>query len=95
MELSPVMMNQVQQLPDQKKQMFFTQFSGSQKKISTGYLLWLIGCHYFYVGKAGVNIVYWLTFSGLGIWGIIDLFRMKSIIHEANDEAAMRIVGAL
>jgi TM2 domain-containing membrane protein YozV len=95
MELSPAMIMQVQQLPDHKKQMFLTQFSSTQKQISTGYLLWLISCHYFYVGKAGLNIVYWFTFGGLGVWMIIDLFRMKSIIHEANDDTAQRIVGTL
>lgn len=95
MELSSAMLAQVQQLPDHKKQMFLTQYSGTQKKTSTGYLLWVIGCHYFYVGKAGVNIVYWLTLSGLGIWAIIDLFRMKTMVHEANDKTAMRIVGML
>ena len=49
----------------------------------------------YIINKPVINIIYWLTAGGLGIWMIIDLFRIpgmvkdrnKAIIKEAIEEA--------
>lgn len=42
------------------------------------------GFHYGYLGKWGIQILYWITLGGIGIWAIIDLFTMSSKIDRHN-----------
>ena len=63
-----------------------------------GYALWclafvgLAGIHRIYLGRYGTGILYLLTFGLFGIGQFIDLFRMKSLVQEANiREAALQI----
>jgi len=55
-----------------------------------GYALWALwiaglgGIHRIYLGKYGTGILYLLTFGLFGIGQIVDLFRMKSLVRDAN-----------
>ena len=55
-----------------------------------GYALWclafvgLAGIHRIYLGKYGTGILYLLTFGLFGIGQFVDLFRMKSMVQDAN-----------
>jgi len=70
-----------------------------------GYALWclafvgLAGIHRIYLGKYGTGILYLLTFGLLGIGQFIDLFRMKSLVQDANIREGYlphpRVVGQL
>ena len=42
--------------------------------------------HYFYLNKPVIKIIYWLTAGGLGIWMIIDLFRIPGMVKDRNKE---------
>ena|SRR5690606_20181574 len=55
------------------------------KSTGTAYLCWFfLGCHYAYLGKWGLQILYWITFGGLGIWALIDLFLIPSKVNAHN-----------
>lgn len=55
------------------------------KSTGTAYLFWFfLGAHYAYLGKWGLQILYWLTLGGLGIWAIIDLFTMSKKVNQFN-----------
>lgn len=56
------------------------------KSTVIAYLLWLIGCHYLYMGKIGIWLLYVFTGGGLLIWVIIDIFRMPSITRVHNED---------
>ena len=55
-----------------------------------GYGLWcsclvgVCGLHRFYMGKAGTGLLWLCTFGLLGIGQFLDLFRMKTIVRDAN-----------
>ena len=63
-----------------------------QAPYSTGlsYGLWCAGLagacgiHRFYMGKIGTGVLYLVTFGLLGIGQVVDLFRMKSLVKNAN-----------
>lgn len=62
------------------------------KSTGTAYACWFfLGCHYAYLGKWGVQILYWITLGGVGIWAIIDLFRMGSLVDGHNAIIAQQI----
>jgi hypothetical protein len=55
------------------------------KSTGTAYLLWFFfGFHYAYLGKWGLQILYWITFGGFFIWAIIDLFTLSGRIANHN-----------
>ncbi|MBL4663955.1 MAG: TM2 domain-containing protein [Flavobacteriaceae bacterium] len=58
----------------------------SQMKSSgTAYLCWFfLGCHYAYLGKWGLQFLYWLTLGGLGIWCLVDLFHIPTKVNNHN-----------
>ena len=62
------------------------------KSTGTAYLCWFfLGCHYAYLGKWGLQILYWITLGGIGIWALIDLFHIPSIVSNHNLKIAMQI----
>ena len=48
------------------------------------FLFGFAGVHRIYLGKYGTGILWMLTFGLLGIGQLIDLFRMKSLVMDAN-----------
>jgi len=63
------------------------------KSTGTAYLLYflLFGTHYAYLGKWGLQILYWFTLGGLGIWTLIDLFTMSEKVNRYNAVIFSRI----
>ena len=63
-----------------------------QAPYSTGlsYGLWCAGLagacgiHRFYMGKIGTGLLYLVTFGLLGVGQLVDLFRMKTLVKNAN-----------
>ncbi|MGW8283558.1 MAG: TM2 domain-containing protein [Gemmatimonadota bacterium] len=61
-----------------------------QYREGLGFALWalwiagLAGIHRIYLGKYGTGILYLLTFGLFGVGQIVDLFRMKTLVREAN-----------
>ena len=55
------------------------------KSSGTAYLCWFfLGCHYAYLGKWGLQFLYWFTLGGLGVWCIIDLFHIPTKVSSHN-----------
>lgn len=62
------------------------------KSTGTAYLCWfLLGCHYAYLGKWGVQILYWITAGGLGLWALFDLFHIPTKVSNHNFKIAEKI----
>ncbi|SUP44742.1 TM2 domain-containing protein [Veillonella criceti] len=59
----------------------------NQKDTGMAYLWWFIfGVHYFYLKKPIINLLYWITASGFGIWAVIDLFRIPGMVRRYNEQ---------
>ena len=56
------------------------------KSTGTAYLFYflLFGTHYAYLGKWGLQILFWFTLGGLGFWSLIDLFTMSDKVDKHN-----------
>ncbi len=56
------------------------------RNVGLAYVLFFIaGAHYAYLNKWGTQILFWLTFGGLGIWWFIDIFRIPGLVNKYND----------
>jgi len=87
----------VQQVPVQTVQQTATYIpqTGS-KDVVVAYLLWfflgMIGAHRFYLGHAGMGILYLFTFGGFGIGWIIDAIIMPQLVYQANNPNQIIII---
>ena len=62
------------------------------KSTGTAYLLWFFfGAHYAYLGRWGIQILFWVTLGGLGIWAFIDLFTMSGKVNRRNAKLFQQI----
>ena len=62
------------------------------KPIGKTYTHWfLFGSHYAYLGKWNIQVLYWLTLGGIGIWAIADFFRMTEIIIKQRESVFEQI----
>lgn len=59
----------------------------------SGYAFWCLfflglgGAHRIYLGKYGTGVLWLLTFGLFGIGQVVDLFRMKTLVQDANQRA--------
>ncbi len=96
--LPPSVQHTVSVMDSASKAAFFNEYEKKRKKVSVGYLLWIIfGVHYLYARKIGLQVVFWLAwFVGIGeIWWLIDLFRIPSIIRSSNEQMAREALQTL
>lgn len=55
------------------------------RSTGTAYLFWfLLGTHYAYLGKWGLQILFWFTLGGIGLWWFIDLFLIPGKVERYN-----------
>ena len=70
------------------------QFAYNERKANTT-LIWLLflflGWSYGSLGKIGIQILYYITIGGLGIWTLIRLFTLQGAIRDYNRKIAMEV----
>lgn len=95
--LPSMVRNELSSLPAQKQQEFVEEFNRKKKSLGIAYLFLLVvfSAHYAYLGSWGMQILYWITGAGLGLWLLIDLFRLPSVINTYNKDTAMDIMRNL
>ena len=61
------------------------QLQGKIKSTGTAILFWfLLGAHFAYLGKWGLQILFWVTLGGIGIWALIELFLIPGRVEKYN-----------
>lgn len=65
---------------------------GELKQTQTAYLLWFfLGAHYAYMGRWGIQLLYWFTLGGIGLWILIDAFRISGMVERYNSTIYQQI----
>ena len=94
--LPAMVRNELANLSAQKQEEFVEEFRRKSKKPGVCYIVWfLLGWHYIYLGKWGIQFLYWLTGAGLFIWAIVDLFRIPGMVRNYNKDVATDILRNL
>lgn len=76
---------ELQKMESQDQMAFLMEYERQRKQVGLAYLFFLLlGCHYAYLGKWGLQVAFWLTGGGVFIWALIDLFRMQSLVNDYN-----------
>ena len=67
-------------------------YNSRKKDSSTMWLLFLfLGWSYGSLGKIGLQILFYLTLGGLGIWTIVRLFTLNGAIKDYNRSVAIEV----
>ena len=69
-------------------------FYYNERKANSG-TIWvlylLLGWSYGSLGKIGLQILFYLTLGGLGLWAFIRLFTLSGAIRDYNRKIAMEV----
>jgi TM2 domain-containing membrane protein YozV len=88
--------DELSKLPERQQATFNEEYRRKAKSTGVAYLLWLLfGWHYAYLGRWGTQILYWLTAGGFGLWILVDLFRIPSLIGEYNKNVSIGVLKDL
>jgi hypothetical protein len=94
--LPAMVRNELSRLSAQHQQEFVEEYRRKAKSVGGAYVLWLVlGCHYAYVGKWGVQALFWLTFGGVCFWWVVDAFRVPGMVGSYNKDVAVEVLRNL
>jgi hypothetical protein len=89
-DLPPAVRRSIANSDASSQEDFLSEYQRTRRTLGVAYLLWFfLGWHYVYVGRWGIQFLYWLTAGGLLVWAFIDLFRMPGIIRTFNQDKAV------
>ncbi|MDP5276006.1 TM2 domain-containing protein [Chengkuizengella axinellae] len=90
---------QKQGLSTEELQLLNSEMLNKQKASGVTWLLWFFaggfGGHRFYLGKTGTAVAMLFTFGGIGIWTLIDLFRLNGMIKTTNEQIENGIISEI
>jgi len=96
--LPAMVKNELATLSAQKQQEFVEEYNRKKKSVALAYLLLFPFClclHYGYLRKWGLQLIFWFTFLGFGIWWFIDLFRTYGMVQDYNKDVAIEVIRNL
>jgi len=68
------------------------QLQGEIKSTGVAILFWfLIVAHFAYLNKWVIQIIFWITIGGLGVWWLIELFLIPGRVSSYNAEIYQKI----
>ena len=83
-----------QALPADTQALVWRDYARRRKSVLIAYILWFFfGFHYLYLGRIGIQLIYWLTVGGFGFWAIIDLFRIPGMIERKNEDILRELMA--
>lgn len=93
MSLPNTVKNAYQALGPHQQKAFRKEYGRRKRSMFVSGLAWLmLGWHYLYFGKAGMQFAFWFTAGGMGVWWLVDLFRLPGMVKTANEDLARELM---
>ena len=90
----PVLLKEpLSKMPEEKQSIFVEEFKKRSK--NSGIMITLailFPIQLFLLGKIGLGILYYLTFGGLGVWWILEIFLTPKRVREFNADVGTQIL---
>ena len=62
------------------------ELQGKIKSTGTAILFWfLLGAHFAYLNRWVLQIIFWVTLGGVGVWALIELFLIPGRVAKYNE----------
>lgn len=84
-------------MSEEKQSMFVEEYKRKKKSLGLAYFFLIIclGIPYGYLGKWGLQLVYWFTGAGFFLWFFYLLFALPGMVRDYNKDVACQIVRDL
>ncbi|MBO4906729.1 MAG: TM2 domain-containing protein [Bacteroidaceae bacterium] len=97
-EILPAMLKvTLAKMPENKQAMFVEEYNRKKKSVGLAYFFLIVcfGMPYGYLGKWGLQLVYWFTGAGFFIWFFYLLFTLPNLVRNYNCDVAAQVVRDL
>ena len=97
-KILPLMVKEaLSKMPENKQMMFVEEYKRRKKSTALAYSFTLIclGIPYGYLGKWGLQILFWLTGAGFGLWLIYLIFAIPGLVRNYNRDVACQVLRDL
>lgn len=96
-ELPVLVRNELATLSAQWQQEFAEEYTRNKKSLGLAYVFLIVvfWAHYGYLKKWGLQVIFWLTAGGAGIWWLIDIFRLPGMVKRYNTDLAIHVMRNL
>lgn len=94
--LPAMVRTELAQLSASRQEEFLEEYRRRKKSVGVAYLLWfVVGLQYGYLGRWGLQVVYWITAGGVGIWALVLLFFIPSLVRNYNKDVSIEVLRHL
>jgi len=93
-QLPEAVIRKLSTMDELTQEAFVAEFRKKRKStFIASWLMLLIPCfHYFYLGKVWLNLIFWGTMGGFGLWWLVDVFRLGGMVREYNKTVAIGVL---
>ncbi len=93
MRLSPTMRAALAAMPAANQRAFRRDLRRRGKSTLVAYIAWLLlGWHYLYMGRIGMQFAFWFTGGFLVIGWVLDFFRVPGMVARHNEDVARALM---
>jgi hypothetical protein len=72
---------------------FRRDYASRSKSIFVAYLAWfLLGWHYLYLGRVGIQFAFWFTAGFFIVGWVIHFFRVPRLVARYNEDIARELM---
>lgn len=96
-DLPAMVRNELSRMSAQHQEEFIEEYKRKRKSLGVAYLFLLImvWLHYGYLGKWGLQLLFWFTVGGFFFWWFADIFRLPGLIRSYNMDVATDVMRNL
>jgi len=73
---------------------FRRDYARRSKSVLVAYLAWLLlGWHYLYMGRVGMQFAFWITGGFFVVGWVLDFFRIPGMVGRHNEDLARTLMA--
>lgn len=94
MGMPPSVRAALKSMDKDQQRAFRREYNRQAKSVIVCYVTWLLlGWHYLYLGRAGMQFAFWFTAGGLLLWWLLDLLRVPAMVGAHNADLARTLMS--
>ena len=93
---SPLVQSALSKMTDEQKKIFEAEYARRRKNTALYVVLAIIfPIQLVLLNRLGLQLAFWFTVGGLGVWYVIEWFKTPGRVREYNDDVAKEIARDL
>lgn len=85
--------NALGKMPAEQQAVFEEEYARKRRStVLMGLMAIFLPIHFFFEDRVGMGILFWLTWGGLGVWWLIEIFTVWGRTARFNEDTAIALV---